>query len=197
MKRSSSGGGKMRVRFVEFELEGGDETLQESLKAITSVVNAPKRAIPALKVVAPPSAETSTDEAAVEEEPEFALESEEPAKADRKTRGARTYPSPKVVALPEGKVTFVDYLAGFKEPSNPRQRYLLTLGYLKEVGVEEADADHVYTCFRKAGWPAGRADFSQPLRDLRVDQLVGRGEKSGSFPLNHLGIDAINKLKKE
>ena len=77
-----------------------------------------------------------------------------------------------------------------------RDKYLLALGYLSEIGVTEATADHVYTCFRKLDWGIQK-DFAQPLRALRRSQHVERNSKPGLFVLNHVGHDAIRELREK
>lgn len=196
--------GKMRVRFIEFELDGKDETLQESLKTIATVVNPPRRSPAALGPVSmktddakkkAPDAEPPAQDAFQFDPPDTTEEETTPSSEQPRPRGPRTYTSPTVIALPEaaGKRPIDEYIASYR-CETLRDKYLLALGYLSEIGIQEATADHVYTCFRKLEWGIQK-DFAQPLRALRRSQHVERNSKPGLFVLNHVGHDAIRELR--
>ena len=79
-------------------------------------------------------------------------------------------------------------------PKTTNDKFLAVLGWFKEAADKEAiTVDEVYTVFRKLGWPTSIKDFSQPLRDLKGQQVIGGGAKGG-FIINHIGLDRVQKL---
>jgi hypothetical protein len=53
---------------------------------------------------------------------------------------------------------------------------------------------HIYTAFKWLKWPLTVKDFSQPLRQLKSDQLFGSSEK-GTYTVNHVGLQRVAELK--
>lgn len=86
-----------------------------------------------------------------------------------------------------------DYMST-RSPTNIKTKHLCVLGWFKEArGIDQVSVEQVYTCFKKLRWSTAAKDFSQPLRDLKGDDLVSGNSKDG-FTINHIGLDRVAKL---
>ena len=96
------------------------------------------------------------------------------------------------VDLKSGDMPFEDFVRE-KNPQSMLDKYLTIATWFKRYRqIETVTADHVYTGYKKMGWGTDINDMSQPFRDLK---RAGRGEvKKGTFTINHLGEDLIDKL---
>jgi hypothetical protein len=59
--------------------------------------------------------------------------------------------------------------------------------WLKKFGgVENVNADMIYTCYKSAPWPAGFNDWNQTFHNLVHDETMRRVGK-GEFTINPTG----------
>lgn len=80
-------------------------------------------------------------------------------------------------------------------PKSTTDRFLVALTWLKVAAQKQSGTvNEVYTIFRKVKWPTAIKDFSQPMRDLKGQQLVSGGAKDG-FSVNHLGEARVEEMK--
>lgn len=208
--------GKVKFRVIDFELEGSDESLQESLRSIVSALSrppattAPIRSLPTAasqgRSLPPqpstPQGELFPEDAKVEEAAEHAMaEQDEPAevKPTRTSNAPRKYYSPKVLNelnLQGGSTPFKEFCAQ-KNPVADSKKYLVILSWLKEsLGIESIDADHIYTCFRSMGWNPPK-DVGGPLRALKKGGYVMSGKERGSYAITHIGQGVVDQLPKD
>lgn len=194
--------GKMKVRIIEFELEGSDVSLQESLKSITAALSRPPVvAAPRMQqrlgttrsvaeVVMDDSSEPSEDLGQVEE-----IEQEEestisaPA-APKKQRKPPKMAAPSLVDIrfDDEKPTFAEFVEQ-KEPKSDMQKYLCAAFWLKTYKtVNEVSIDHMYTAYKVMGW-ALPTNPVQPMRELAAtrDKRFSKGAEKGHYAINHVG----------
>lgn len=102
----------------------------------------------------------------------------------------------KVVEIELDNDTSLSSYVGQFPPKTELEKYLVAVAFLCEhrKEVEGVSANHVYTCFLKLKWPTGSKDFSQPLRNLKSDNLLDSGKTRGTFVVNHIGRDRVLKL---
>jgi hypothetical protein len=194
-----SNGGKMTI--LLFQIEGNDQTLQDGIKTISDAIDGmvrPARALPAA-VPNGASSQRSTAETLDTAEPsptkeqEFALEP-----LDERAEIRRSPKPPKV--LPELKVPVEDLrkvLDEYKVPDQDNSRYLALAFFLREnMSVPAVTMDHIYTCYRLLGWTTPK-DAGQPLRRLKSQGFFEKGDDAGAYVLNHVGENAILKMKGE
>ena len=77
-----------------------------------------------------------------------------------------------------------------------RQRYLVVAFWLKTYKqIDEININHIYTAFKIVSWPIP-ASVVQPMRELAAsrDGRFSKGQERGSYAINHLGENAVNKL---
>jgi hypothetical protein len=188
---------KVRLFFVDADLAPGD--LEELTAALTTAIRpthviartsgAPRLAIPA----------ASNGEAVIEEMEEVeSLALDEPveeAPTDRTSSRKRSYRKPVPVNLDmrSGGKAFEEF-AREKGPADQRARYLVAAAWLHDFAkVSVISADHVFTCYKSAGWTFDIKDPGLPLRKLKAEGLGTT--KDGLFSINHLGLAEVEKMK--
>lgn len=193
---------KVKFRFVEFEMEGGNNALHESLRAIAGAISRGGKA-PALPAVPRPGAPAHA-EADVHEREE--AEAEDGYKGDipeaderdesRGNGAPRKLRTPEIVALDLKTSPSLGEYCEQRKPEGDNKRYLAIVGYLRQHrNISEVTMDHMYTCYRHMGWNVPR-DVSSPLRSLKKSGWLDKGTARGAYALNHIGENEIEKMGK-
>ena len=207
--------GGIKVRVIEFELNGRNATVSEGIKAITAaisgravVVPEPKRpALPAL-----PKTETATttidaeeleqqDDAAVEPDADAA---EETASSNGSNGQKRqySYKTPKYMdELDFSKATksLEDFATEKGNPTDVMDKYLLTVVWFKKhMAIEEVTVGHIYTAFDNVGWKSDMpVNPSVPLRDLKSKRhVLTREQGAEGYKVNFKGEQIVEKMGK-
>ena len=186
---------KVRVFFVEADLGPGD--MQELTLALTTAIRpygtSPRAAqgkLPSapLRTGAPSENEAETDLAELEFEEAVATPS---SKTAAKARNYRK-PVPVELNMKAGGVAFEEF-AKKKAPSAHRGKYLVAAAWLHDYAKETAiTADHIFTCYKAAGWTFDVQDPTATFRQLKSDGVGGL--KRGTFSINHLGLAEVEKM---
>lgn len=204
MARSDRGAvankGRVKLRVIEFELDGSDVTLQESIRGILSAIGtrAPATRInPALTGKSNPDvgAEVLDEEAVEEEEANSGSTNDD---AEPREKKQRFFKSPQIVNdldLVGGVVSLKAYCDD-KKPTTEARRYLVIAAWLKEYrNITDVSADHIYTCFRHMGWHPSK-DVSAPFRAMKAKNgWFGSGQARGTYTINHVGLAQIDKAQ--
>lgn len=206
--------GKVRIRFMEVELEGSNETLLEGIRSITAAMPGqvihtrvvqktlngrvqPTNAGPASLG----SAEANPDDDAHEEFPETPEDAvADPPDPPRRPRSQR---APKAPALSEN-LRLDDAPTPFREfcdsttitsDSGIMDKAIVVATWLRDHRQQDSmSASDLYTCCKFMDWDPP-TDVTSPMRNLKRDQKmnsVGRG----SFTLTMLGDKQFRSLKK-
>lgn len=194
--------GKMKVRIIEFELEGSDISLQESLKSITAalsrptVVAAPRQqqrlgttrsvAEDVLDSSGEPSEDLEQVEEIDQEEEPTAIAAAAPKKQKKPPKMA--VPSLVDIRFDDKTPTFAEFVEQ-KEPKNDMQKYLCAAFWLKtHKNVNEVSIDHMYTAYKVMGWALPTTPV-QPMRELAAtrDKRFSKGAEKGHYAINHIG----------
>lgn len=196
--------GKVRLRFVEFELEGLSSTIEESIKSIVGSMNrAGAAALPTHQrangsLASPKLAKTETHdnaESSGAEQFEMDLETEEsdgdqnpPATA----KGPRRYTQPRFLEdfdLDGGEKPFRAFAEEIS-PETDNHRYLVIAAWAKRYrDLESITADHVYTCYQKMSWKSQK-DVGQPFRKMKTASLF-QNPSRGQWKITHIGLDRV------
>lgn len=189
---------KVRIFFVDADLAPGD--LQELTTALTSAIR-PTHVISRNGTVPRLSSSTVADGAVsladVEElESDFVDDTpvveEITERAPAKKRNYRK-PVPVAIDMKAGGKPFPDF-AVEKGPSDYRSRYLVAASWLHDYPkITAITADHVFTCYKSAGWTFDIKDPALPLRKLKSEGLGTT--KDGNFSINHLGLAQVETMK--
>lgn len=199
---------KVKLRVIEFELEGGNASVENSIRQLTQALtnrngqSSPARGIvpprQAKEIGAPEPNEPETEEYA--EAPEV-LEADAPdsdgAKAN-KSKARSTYKPPLPTYLHDldmngNGTSFKDY-ASTKPTKKHTVRYLIAAHWLKEHGDSPTvTTDKIYTCYKTAGWPLNITDWDINLRQqVKTDRF--RAVNPGEYAITPLGDGDLQKL---
>ena len=209
---NGTGEGHIKFRVIEFEIDGGNDTLAEGIKALTTALSkspvtttvmsqrpalpagTPKRTSAAAETPAPtegelfPEPEAETEEEHIEETNGNAA----PARAKRGT-GAPP-PAPDVlddIDLNSGKVSLKDFMTQ-KNPSDTYERFAtIAVWYKENHNLDEINAGRMYTAYRFLDL-VPPTDVAQTLRNLKASKKwFGKGEAKGGYKINMLGLNKV------
>jgi hypothetical protein len=194
------GKGRVKFRFIEVEMEGSDQTLQNAIREITQSVGRPHvvvksvAALPSARGNGGAAAEVTGTIADVEDaevsvteetEPNESEDDKPPAEGKARKWRPRT---PKIVPieLREGEIPLRDFLKS--APDSLNDRYTLIAFWFKaHRAIGEITADHIFTAYREMDWTNFPKDVGQPLRALKVLGWFDKGEGDGAYAINHIG----------
>lgn len=195
-----------KIRVLVFELEGSNETLQESLRTV--MANALGQSLSPIRPVAdqPTLPNTESRNSASEadnrqtieieaEEQGFKRQAETTSSSNSRPKRKQRFPTPKILDLDltAGSVPFKAFYELKKNPSMDTKRYLLIAAWFKEYCNQGViSPDHVYTCYRFMGWSIPK-DPSKPFRNMKSDGYFNHAEKN-LWEINHVGLNIVNQL---
>jgi hypothetical protein len=207
--------GKVKFRFVEFELEGLNSTIEESIKSIVHSMNrgslppartispSPKTANP---TILPPGKDNGDAEVVTQPEYVQDIESAEEETAEEvptSRPGAskttlRRYPIPEFLSaldLDTGNPSFKAF-AEEQGPKSDNRKYLVVAAWLKKNrSLDVITTDHIYTCNQKMGWKTQK-DVGQPFRYMKKKsyfETAGRNQ----WRITHIGLDQLESPESE
>lgn len=190
--------GKIKIRFFEVELEGGNETLLEGVRTAAAVASRGSASVKVIKALPSVQAVTHDHDAAVVETVEDTDDAGDTGGENGtqpKAKKNRSYSQPKLVEI---DLSTAPSLESFCKPlplNEDSKKYLAVAAWLKEhratpvIGI-----DHVWTCFRAMGWGVQK-DMGQPLRQMAKRQgWFKTGSERGTFEISHIGLDVVRKM---
>ena len=207
---SGNGTGHIKFRVIEFEIDGGNDTLAEGIKALTTALSkspvtttvVSQRALPsaatrrttatAVDDVEPPAEPESETETAELSENE-AVETSTPA---RQRRTASPPPALEVLSdidLNTGKVSLKDFVQQKQpaEDSDYERFATIAVWYKENHNLEEVNASRIYTAYRFLEW-VPPTDPAQVLRNLKANKKwFDKGQERGGYKVNMLGLNAV------
>jgi hypothetical protein len=199
-KGNSEDRAKVKLRVIEFELEGSNLSVENSIRQITNSLGvrpaAPKALPPKLAKETPASASAEETEMIVDEAEVIDTEAVEMSGEESLERKGAKKSKPKPptylhdLDLVGKGVTLKDF-ARDKAPTSKNKRYLVAAYWLKEHGGQEnVNADKIYTCFKTAGWPTDFNDWRATFDNLVHGEHMRKVAK-GEFAINPLGESAV------
>jgi hypothetical protein len=210
--------GQIKVRVIEFELNGRNATLAEGIKAMTAaitsravVVQEPARpALPAIPKAG--TTTTTTVEAEEIEQPEEGAElpgaedqGEESSNGSESGSGPKrpySYKTPKYMDeldFSKATISLEDFAKEKGNPTDVMDKYLLTVVWFKKhMSIEEVTVAHIYTAFDNVGWKSDMpANPSVPLRDLKSKRhVLTREQGAEGYKVNFKGEQIVEKMGK-
>lgn len=195
--------GKVRLRFVEFELEGLSSTIEESIKSIVGSMNRasagafpishrPNAAIPVTRMAERDGHEDSAMNGS--EQLETPMDNEQSAgdQLTPSTKTPRHYTQPtflKDFDLDGGEKPF-KLFAQEINPETDNHRYLVIAAWCKRYrSLASITIDHAYTCYQKMGWKSQK-DVGQPFRKMKRSSLFDNPSR-GQWEITHIGLDRV------
>lgn len=185
---------KVKLRVIEFELEGGNASVENSIRQLTHALalrngatvaptKTPKE-IGAGSPTQPAEVEDPAQDAEYEDVEETAAE----PSPNRPTKPKASWDPPAPNYLPDLDPTleFKEYAAARPQTKHTK-RYLVAAIWLRDVKqLPSVTIDHIYTCYKNAGWPIAFRDWDSHFRSL-VGQKWMRREEPGQYAVNPLG----------
>lgn len=199
--------GRVKFRLVEFELDGSNPQIEQSIKNIVSSIthnssSSIGRALPSkpaevrpLQVAEPdpPKQDQDASDLATGQ----AVATTAPSPAVTRSKGIRHYTSPKFLGdldLDSGDTSFKAFAERI-EPTSHNDRYLTAAAWFQRYrGVESISVDHVYTCYQKMGWQSQK-DVGQPFRVLKKTKSYFEHPSKGLWKITHIGLDRVSELE--
>ena len=192
---SSSSSGVSRIRFVMLDAELPDGDISQITEAIQNALRPKQQDVRLIQLSANQDVDIALEEAlgsiddGVDE-----LESGTSKDLKRQSSTKRTVKNLNVVDLDTTSDPSLESYMAAKNPTNLRMKHLCVLAWFKEArDIDQVSAEQVYTCFKQLRWSTAAKDFSQALRGLKGEDLVGGSSKDG-FAINHIGLDRVSKL---
>jgi hypothetical protein len=196
---------RVRILFVEGDFAPGD--MEGLTAAVTSAIKPAQvivRALPG-RVGAPAPKDAANGNGAGEAnaadlepvgEDQGGEDGERvPATVDKGPARPRNYRKPRPVEMDmnAGGKVWKDFAAE-KGPISHRAKYLVAAAWLHDYAkIQTITADHVFTCYKAAGW---NFDIGDPTVTFRQFKKEGLGAiKRGSFSINHLGLAEVVDMK--
>ncbi len=170
-KREEPKPSKSKMTFVLFQLEGGDETLQQSFRAIGQALQSglqQARALPA-KPIAGSQPERDIEAEVVDAPAEDATDEPDSSSSDQPSKPARvrkpaSYSFVKDLSfMPEGKPTLRDFYTG-KAPKDAQEKVTVVLYYITRIlGKTGVGSNHIYHGLKDVNVPIP-GDIAQTAR---------------------------------
>lgn len=200
--------GKVKFRFVEFELEGLNSTIEESIKSIVQSMNRGSgnaqrvlSAKPANQRTLSANGEAEANGDVIEEPVELVDDAEATEETKSSATGPkepRRYTQPRFLSdldLDSGPVSFKTY-AEEQNPKSDNRKYLVIAAWLKKHrGLEIISTDHIYTCNQKMSWKTQR-DVGQPFRYMKKRSYFDPAGRN-KWKLTHVGLDQLSSAEEE
>jgi hypothetical protein len=212
--RISGNGARVKLRWMELDVEGGTTDLVEGFKSFAAELRGvggrsspralaeakPNGAASATAVIDDSPAEQenlldATDIEAVDKRPSEAIT--DPGVDNRKRRPAPR--APKFLSdldLTKASVQLNDFVQE-KSPVGDMDRYAVIAVWFKQYfNMEEISIDEIFTAYKVLGWQAQLPDDpSQTFRNLKNNKnWFDSGSKRGSYKINWNGESAVTKM---
>jgi hypothetical protein len=200
--------GKIKLRFVDLELEGSARALEESIRGLITSMSRTAATAPRLAVgkngssSRPPTETTATDvsdeDDGDEDEATMAAADDDVAAPVKQSKATtRVPPQPKFLQdLDVNMGVPLRDLATEKSPSSHYDKALLIAFWCKNhAKLESFSIDHIFTCYRAVGWTLPGGDLMQFVRDLKSKKsYFVKGPTRGHYVLHYLGEEVVMKM---
>lgn len=199
------GSAKVKFRVFEFEMDGTDESIQDTMKTLAAALTRGGHgAVPVARRLKtdPPASMNGATEAEPEDESTEDAESQvedvfpKPAASPKKPKKVQTYEVLDDIRFDETPTRLVDFVAHYNLKSDLKRYLAIALWFKEELKLTEINVRHWYTAFKFLKWTIPN-DPAQPIRDLRANKTLSKGSAIGHSFINHIGEnDLAGVLKK-
>jgi hypothetical protein len=201
--------GRVKVRVIEFELDGSNQTLRESIRDIVGAIGksqmvvkqTPAGALTNGSGKASSGFETTHDEDTPDDASDNVIQDVDSEDEHQRPSRRRSPPrTPKIITLDltSQSTPLVDFCNKLAVESN-NERSLAVVYWLKHFGVTtEVSMDHIHTAFRQMKWNTP-TDATGPLRLMKGVKYgyIGGGKQPGTYAITHVGENHIHDLMKK
>ncbi len=205
---------RVKLRWMELDVEGGTSDLIEGLKSFATVLTPTPPVTTRVRTLAAANPATNAAAAVLEtpiiedqnpaEPAETGAEEGPPSdvatgdEADRPRRRAAPK-APKFLSdldLTKAPVQLTDFVQE-KNPAGDMDKYAVIAVWFKQnLDTEEISVDHIFTAYKALGWQSQLPDNpSQTFRNLKSNKnWFDSGSKRGAYKINWNGENAVNKM---
>lgn len=196
--------GKVKVRVFEFEMDGSDESIQDTMKTLAAAFTrgGGQTALPVRRLkAADAAAGLPTGEAEAEEEQEGETSDDvedvvaKAPSAPRKARKVQTYDILDDIRFDKTKVPLSEFVAQYDVKSDLRKYLVIASWYKDQLKLPEINVRHWYTAFKYLKWTIPN-DPAGPIRNLRAMKKLSKGTTAAHAYINHIGEKDLEPLLK-
>jgi hypothetical protein len=205
-------GARVKLRWMELDVEGGTADLVEGFKSFATALSRGTSVTAPVRTLAPAKPTSDTPTAVIEaaipkEQNSDAAEAEttdevscETTNGDGTDRPKRR-PAPRApkflndLDLTKAPVQLADFVQE-KNPDGDMDKYAVIAAWFKQhLNTEEITIDHIFTAYKALGWQAQLPDNpSQMFRNLKNNKNWFDSSKRGTYKINWNGESAVNKM---
>jgi hypothetical protein len=195
---------RVKVRVFEFEMEGSDESIQDTMKTLAAALTrGGAAAVPTARRIRSDSSTTQqleVDQVEIEE-PDSAEDEvlEEPlvraAAKPKRQKKVRTFDILDDIRFDEVEPTLSDVAVNLSPKSDLKKYLVIALWYKDHLKIAEINVRHWYTALKYLKWTMPD-DPAQPIRDLVRQDKLSKGKESGLYFINHIGEKDLESLNK-
>jgi hypothetical protein len=207
-------GGRVKLRWMELDVEGGNADLVEGFKSLANALAGSASATAPPRALVPGAAVSSTSTAVlenpnvedpgptpvtttetVEDLPPETISDDRPGPPRRRAAPR----APRFLSdldLTKAGVQLSDFVRE-KNPEGDMDRFaVIAVWFKQQLGVEEVTIDHMFSAYQALGWQAQLPDDpSQTFRNLKNNRnWFDSGSKRGAYKINWNGENAVNKM---
>lgn len=204
--KSPSSNSRVKVRVFEFEMDGSDDSIQDTMKTLAAAFSkGGTGSVPIARRLKSdnPATQQAADSTDSSEELESDLEDDDNVVEDvvartpsqpKKPRKVKTYDVLDDIRFDVVEPNLSDFVARLS-PKNDLKKYLvIALWYKEHLKLPEINIRHWYTAFKYLKW-ALPDDPDGPIRNLRSMKKLSKGKEIGHSFINHIGekdLDTLN-----
>lgn len=201
----STGNAKVKFRVFEFEMDGSDDSIQDTMKTLAAALTRGGHgAAPVARRMKSEAPASLPGTAEVEAEEEYDGEEEAEVEdvvakapaAQKKPKKVQTYEILDDIRFDETKVTLVDFVAQYNLKSDLKRYLAIALWFKDYLKLSEINVRHWYTAFKYLKWSMPDVP-AQPIRDLRANKTLSKGTAVGHSFINHIGEKDLEPLLKK
>jgi len=203
--KSSSSNARVKVRVFEFEMDGSDDSIQDTMKTLAAAFSkGGTGTVPVTRRIRSDAAVVHQIDEAIDSSDELETDFAEDehmiedvvvrsASSPKKPRKAKTYEILNDIRFDSVSPTLPEFVAGFS-PKNDFKKYLvIALWYKDHLKLAEINVRHWYTAFKYLKWTLPN-DPDTPIRNLRALDKLSKGKEGGHSFINHIGEKDLEAL---
>lgn len=194
--------GKVKFRVFEFEMDGSDESIQDTMKTLAAALTRGGQGIPpSRRLKVDPAAGLPSNEPEVDDDGEGEPEDDDvqdvvvKASIPRKPKKIQTYEILNDIRFDKSEVSLSDFVAQYNLKIDLKRYLVIASWYKDQFKLPEINVRHWYTAFKYLKWTMPN-DPAQPIRDLRAGKKLSKGASMGHAFINHIGEKDIEPLLK-
>ena len=207
----ASDNARVKIRVLEFEIEGGNATILDGIKQLATVIQrspggpvrqAPMRVMPtALNGASNADEHDDDDDDDVDDDQDTIIHDGAPAapSAPRRPATPRKLEIVEGVDFNKGAVPLKQFVELYNLDSNMKKYTAIAAWFKQHAHTPEITVNHIYTGFKSLGWGGLPRNASGPLADLTNKskyKWFKAGAAKGNYGINYIGEQKLEEWRK-